>query len=337
MLTPLLAFSITLALCPVVLLCLRRGEVLDVPGPRSSHDRPTPRGGGLAVAVGCSVALAVSQSAGSGRTGVLVAACLYSTIGLLDDVVGLSRILRFGLHLIAALLTLPWLLSSFGHGRAWVVVAGLATVVWLVGYVNVFNFMDGINGISVSQALVAGSVYSLVGRVEDVAVLTVAGATLAAGALAFAPFNFPRARMFLGDVGSYFMGAWLAALAVYGVRAGIPPETVVAPLAVYLGDAAVTMIGRLLRGEPWLYPHRDHVYQRLVQLGWSHTRTTLVVAAAMVAASALGLLALTGTPALRLAAAAAIVAIVVAYLRVPTWAIGQGTADGAHRKRGRKP
>ena len=123
---------------------------------------------------------------------------------------------------------------------------------------------------------------------EEVRILTLGGLTVAAAALAFAPFNFPRARMFLGDVGSYFLGGWLGALAVYGVAAGIPPEAVLAPLALYVTDAAATLLMRIVRHEPWLSPHKAHVFQRLVQLGWSHVRTTLLVAALMVVLSGSG-------------------------------------------------
>ena len=109
------------------------------------------------------------------------------------------------------------------------VVAG--TVLWLVAYTNGFNFMDGIDGISVAQATVAGIVWYVLGRSEHVSSLAVGGAIVAGAVIGFAPFNLLRARMFLGDVGSYFLGAWLAALAVLGLRAGIAPEAVLAPLS----------------------------------------------------------------------------------------------------------
>jgi UDP-N-acetylmuramyl pentapeptide phosphotransferase/UDP-N-acetylglucosamine-1-phosphate transferase len=139
----------------------------------------------------------------------------------------------------------------------------------------------------------------------------------------FLPFNFPKAQVFLGDVGSYFIGAWLAALVILGLRAGIPPEAVLAPVALYLADTAVTIVRRARGAETWYLPRRSHAYQRLTQLGWSHTRTTGLVAAAMVSCSALGAVSLIDSIAARLVADLALAAVLVAYLASPTL-LGRG-------------
>jgi UDP-GlcNAc:undecaprenyl-phosphate/decaprenyl-phosphate GlcNAc-1-phosphate transferase len=139
-----------------------------------------------------------------------------------------------------------------------------------------------------------------------------------AASLGFAPFNFPRASMFLGDVGSYGMGAALAILAVVGLRAGVPPEAVLAPLAIYLVDTSSTCIRRLAAGETWYHPHRDHRYQRLVKLGWSHMRVTLTVGGVMAACSLLGAVSLAGSLPARVLAGAALACLLGAYLFIPT-------------------
>src|SRR5207248_1189863 len=107
-------------------------------------------------------------------------------------------------QLAAAILALPWLLHGLSGGWSWQVLFSAGVALWLVAYVNAFNFMDGIDGISVAQAAVAGAALYLVGRGEHVPALATAAAILAGAALGFAPLNVPRARLFLGDVGSYF-------------------------------------------------------------------------------------------------------------------------------------
>ena len=235
-----------------------------MPNERSSHSQPTPRGGGLAPAIAIAIALVAAGSVDS-RTQVamLIAIGAFGLIGLVEDLAGVPVLWRFVLQLAAAAAVAPWLLADLGGQRAVALLGGAIALLFVVAYVNAFNFMDGINGISVAQTLVAGATWYVVGQVEDIASFATAGAVAAAAALAFAPFNFPHARVFLGDVGSYALGAALAVLAVVGLRAGIAPEAVLAPLSLYVADTGATLVRRFRRGEPWYRPHRDHVYQQL--------------------------------------------------------------------------
>ena len=121
-------------------------------------------------------------------------------------------------------------------------------VVFIVGYVNAFNFMDGINGISAAQTIVAGVFWWALGSGEQLDGLSTGSAIVVGATLAFVPFNFPKARVFLGDVGSYFLGAWLAVLAVMALRADVTPEAVLAPLGIYLADTGATIARRVRRG-----------------------------------------------------------------------------------------
>jgi UDP-GlcNAc:undecaprenyl-phosphate/decaprenyl-phosphate GlcNAc-1-phosphate transferase len=190
-------------------------------------------------------------------------------------------------------------------------------VFWIVGFVNAYNFMDGIDGISVAQAFGAGATWFAVGTVEDIPVLAAGGAIVAGAVLGFAPYNLPRARMFLGDVGSYFVGAWLATVAILGLRAGIAPEAVLAPLALYAADTGATLARRVARGELWYQPHRDHAYQRLGDAGWSHVQTSALVAACIVTCGLLGALSLADSVALRVSADLTIVGVIGGYLLTP--------------------
>jgi len=147
--------------------------------------------------------------------------------------------------------------------------------------------------------------------------LQAAAFALVAGAIGFAPFNFPTARVFLGDVGSYFAGAWLAVLVVLGLRGSIPPEAIVAPVALYVADTGLTLARRVQRHEPWHEPHRQHAYQRLVVLGWSHKKTAGVVFTLVTMCALLGSVSLLGSVPGRVAADCGIVLLVVGYLDLP--------------------
>jgi UDP-N-acetylmuramyl pentapeptide phosphotransferase/UDP-N-acetylglucosamine-1-phosphate transferase len=318
MMAAVIAFGLTIVLCPPVLACLRRWGVLDVPGQRSSHAEPIPRGSGIAPAVGATVALATASALdGQARAGLLAVSLAFGAVGFLDDVVGVPALRRLALQVVAAALAVWWLVASWDGSQTWRVAVAGGALLWLVSYVNAFNFMDGIDGMSVAQVLVAGTAWSVVGHVENVPALVTGSLVITGAALGFAPFNFPRARMFLGDGGSYFFGAWLAGLAVMAVLARVPPEAVLAPLSLYLADTGTTLLRRVRRGDVWYLPHREHAYQRLVQLGWTHSRTTLTVGAVMAVVSGLGALALTDSVALRVAGDGLVVAVLAGYLWAP--------------------
>lgn len=315
----LIAFALGLVLAPFVIVALTRRGVLDFPNERSSHERPIPRGGGIAPAAAAGVALVVaSERLGTVWSAVVVAIAVFGLIGLLEDVKGVPALPRLGLQAAAAAVVVPIAVDAPSGSLLWRASVIALALLFVVAYVNAFNFMDGINGISVAQVVVAGAAWYVAGHAGGVPAFAVAGGVLAAAALAFAPFNFPSARVFLGDVGSYAFGGALAVMCLIGLRAGLPPEAVVAPVSLYLADTGATLARRVVRGETWYRPHRDHAYQKLVRLGWSHTRTTIFATALMVAVSALGTVSLldVATP-IRAAAGAAIAALLTAYLSAP--------------------
>jgi UDP-N-acetylmuramyl pentapeptide phosphotransferase/UDP-N-acetylglucosamine-1-phosphate transferase len=311
----MVAFGITMGLLPLTERCLRRFRVLDHPSARSFHDRPTLRGGGVAVAVGALVALLVGSSIG-GRDALTLAcpAVVFALIGLADDVRGVEAHLRLALQAVAGAIVAGVLVSV---GPVWPLWAIVLLPLWLVAFVNAFNFMDGINGISSATAVVAGAAWLAIGSYEGVPAVAVGGLVIAAVAMAFAPFNFPVARLFLGDVGSYFIGSWLAVVVVIGLRDGIPPEAMVGPLLLYLADTGSTLAGRVARGELWYEAHCEHAYQRLMRAGWSHAATTAFVAACTVVIAAFGALSLYGSVPLRVVGDTGMVAALGGYLTAP--------------------
>lgn len=291
MLTVASALIATLLLVPVSMPLLRRVNIVDVPSARSSHARPTLRGGGLAPAFIALVLFSLDPSLdAAARTSVLIGGGLFALLGLADDLRDVHPLPRFLAQLAVAATAVPWLLVNVDLQPA--TTGGLAAlaILWVVSYVNSFNFMDGINGISAAQAIAAGGAFAVLGLWTSTYTVAVLGGVVAAAALGFLPYNFPRARVFLGDVGSYFFGATLALLVVLALRAGLTFEAAFSPLALYLADTGTTLLRRLFRGEPWHQPHRDHVYQRLVRVGWSHSQVTGMVFVAISLCATVGVL-----------------------------------------------
>jgi UDP-GlcNAc:undecaprenyl-phosphate/decaprenyl-phosphate GlcNAc-1-phosphate transferase len=302
---------------PPTVALLRRLAVLDVPGGRSSHSVPTPRGGGAPIAVGLLVAAAVAPGAGDTGLAFAVAVGFFGLLGLADDLRGLSAISRLVLQAagavgVATLLVMRLSLPTFA-----VVMAALAGTVWLVGLVNAFNFMDGVNGISGAHALVGGVTYACLADWRHDGFGVAAALALATGAVAFLPWNAMRARVFLGDVGSYSIGAALAVLAVRLIAEGVPAEAVAGPVALYLADVAWTLQRRIRRGERWLEGHRTHVYQRWCDAGWSHQKITLMTSALTVLLCLLGAAGVVGGTAARVTADLAGIGVLAAYLGSP--------------------
>ncbi len=294
---------------------LRRAAIIDIPGPRSSHTVPTPRGGGIPIAAGLLVAAGVIGGAIAALFAFAVGA--FGLLGLTEDTRGLPAGRRLIIQAVGSTIVAVVLVSGRAGPPALLILLVAGCAAWITGFVNAFNFMDGVNGISGAHALIAGVVYACLGWWQRDGFLVPAGAAVAASALAFLPWNAGRARVFLGDVGSYALGAGLAMLAAYAVLQGIPVEAALSPLVLYIADTAWTLQRRIRAGERWLEPHRTHVYQQWCDVGWSHQQVTVVAAGTTIVLSLLGAASLTGNPALRAAADLAGAAALLAYLRSP--------------------
>jgi len=312
--------AIVAAAEPLTIALLRRLAVLDVPGQRSSHTVPTPRGGGAPIAAGLIVAVAMAPNGAcswQARLALAVAVGFFGLIGLIDDLRGLPALSRLVLQVAGAAGVATVLAWPLPLAAPWRPVAAAAIAVWLVGFVNTFNFMDGVNGIAGAHALVGGVVYACLAGWRHDGLGVAAGLALAAGAAAFLPFNAGRARVFLGDVGSYSIGAALAVLAVRLVSLGVPVEAVAGPVALYLADVAWTLQRRIRQGEPWLEAHRTHVYQRWCDAGWTHQEVTVLTCALTVLLCLLGVAGPLGGTVTRAAADLAGLAALAVYLRSP--------------------
>ena len=272
-----------------VLLPMLRRYVVDVPNGRSSHLSPTARGGGVAVVGGIWLGIVAAWLAGLpvAWSIVLVALGLAAALGFADDLRSVRAMTRLAIQLSLSVVLALWVLRSETHLRG--LALGLLVVmgaVWIAGFTNAFNFMDGINGISALNALVAGGWYAYVGWHWGVQEVTTLGLAIAGAAVGFLPWNLPRARVFLGDVGAYAVGMSLAGLALWAAVAGAPLWSAFAPLVIYTIDTGWTLARRVICGRPWREAHREHVYQRLVDGGWSHTQSAVLSAIAALACCA---------------------------------------------------
>lgn len=311
----MVAFSVALAaallLTGLIVPVLRRGQLLDVPNERSSHSVPVPRGGGLAVMAAVALASAAAALTGSEVLWVpLLLALALAIVGLVDDRTSLPGAVRLVLQLIAGVATAAWAWATASPALATVLFAVVA-VVAVAGYVNAFNFMDGINGISALTAVVAGAWWCWIGIDNDLDGLVTLGAVVAGAMLGFAPWNAPRARVFLGDVGSYGVGFLVVTGGVWAWANDVPALLCLAPLVVYIADTGWVLLKRAAGRRPLMQAHREHVYQQLVDAGWSHTASAaLCAAASVVVCVALALLPLT-------VSLPAMAAVVLVYLVLP--------------------
>lgn len=271
---------------------LRRLGVFDIPNERSSHTVPTVRGAGVAPATGVALAafLFLSSHQDPFISVILITALLAAGLGLVEDVRGLSVRFRIAAQLsLASAMTV--VLCSLTGRPLWLVPT-LALI--SAGYINVANFMDGLDGISLLHGLVAGAHFAILGAVTDQSWLVLGGTTLACVFLGFAPWNLVRGRVFLGDVGSYLLGSLVVSLGIAAFLSGSPVILAVAPAAPYLADTFVTFLRRLSRGERVFEAHRTHVYQQLTTCGMSHLASASTVASASLLCSGLSFLARMG-------------------------------------------
>lgn len=306
-----LAVALTSALMvPVELPLLRRLVPIDTPSHRSSHSSPTLRGGGIGVIIAAVLGFALLPSTGTLASALLLAAVGMGAIGLADDMFGVPAAARLLLQL-----TVGWLIViQFEQSGAWMIVG---QVIAISVCVNAFNFMDGVDGVASVCAVVAGGYFAALGGIADLPLLNGCGLVVAAAALGFLPYNAVRARLFLGDVGSYALGGLLITLAISAWRSGVGPIAAIAPFAVHLADTGTTLIRRVCAGEPWWRPHRKHVYQRLVSLGWSHQQVTALVGLLTSACAGLGAVSMRWPGSGDVLAGIAIAVILGTYLGLP--------------------
>jgi len=248
--------------------------MIALPGERQSHRDATPTGGGLGlvfsiVLVSLGLELIVSLPFFWWKN-VLPGVMLLAIVGWRDDKIPVSPLLRLLIQLAVSL----WLIGFGWWDFPWrdqvFWACAIVAVIWLM---NLYNFMDGSNGMAGFQGVFAGMTMALLFQLGGEFSMALLALVVAAACAGFLPLNFPHARVFMGDASSVPLGFIFAAFAVYGIRT----ESLALPLSilvmsVFLVDATLTLLARAFRGERWYTPHAQHVYQRLIGNGWSHRR-----------------------------------------------------------------
>jgi Fuc2NAc and GlcNAc transferase len=291
-----------------------RSELLDLPNERSLHRTPTPRGGGGAIALvtlaGLAIAALLSKIPAEVGWALGVGGALVAGVGWLEDRRGIRARVRATIHGAAALWAVYWIWGELTLGAF----AGAICIMWAI---NLYNFMDGIDGLAGVEAssvgVIAGTLFLMAGRAD----LAVVAFLVAAGATGFLGWNWPPARIFMGDVGSGFLGFTFGALSLIAGRSGALPIALCLLLAgVFAFDATVTLLRRAVRGERWYQAHRSHAYQRLVQAGRSHAEVSSGVLLVNLLLGVLAWLAQSGRVSVPAAVLAGFVMLTVLYLAI---------------------
>jgi UDP-N-acetylmuramyl pentapeptide phosphotransferase/UDP-N-acetylglucosamine-1-phosphate transferase len=279
-------FVIGAAACAAILAVLLRTGLawrlaIDAPNRRSLHERPTPRIGGLAATP---VALAAATWLRLLPVPALAGAAVLAAVSLLDDHRSLPVAVRFAIQLGCASAVV---LSAASAAPTWALAVAIPALVWIT---NLYNFMDGSDGLAGGMTLIGFGACAVGAATRGDAALAGAAAAIAGAAAGFLLFNWPPARVFLGDVGSVPTGFLAGAISFTGWLAGDWPwwfgPLVFSP---FIADATLTLVARLLRGERIWQAHREHTYQRMVTNGYGHRGTALRWYALMAAAAACAL------------------------------------------------
>lgn len=283
-------FAIALAATGIWRRIALNKSLLDVPNARSSHSRPTPRGGGIAIVAGFfpGVAILVAMGKVSLRDAcaLIFAGGIVAIIGLLDDFRSISVSARLLTHLFAGVIAVMLVggappLMVFGRLFHLSYAGDALAIVYLVWLLNLYNFMDGIDGIAAMEAMTVCTGAALVLFLQDPSVtIWPVALLLGSASLGFFRWNFPRAKVFLGDVGSGFLGFSIGVLSL--ITANLAPRLLwswLILLGIFIVDTSFTVARRLLRGQRIYMAHRSHGYQHAARKIGAHHPVTLCVAA----------------------------------------------------------
>lgn len=270
-----------------------RRNLLDIPNERSSHQTPTPRGGGIVIVLTTLSAYLILGLIGSVEFNIwfFAASVLIALISWLDDLFSVSFVWRFLVHSIAALLVIvnvgyfQVLEIPFAGTINLGIFGMLSTYLWIVWLTNAYNFMDGIDGIAGIQAVAAGLGWYFAGNLLGMPDAAIFGLLIAASGFGFLLHNWQPARVFMGDVGSAFIGFCFAAVPFLknGVAenfGGLIPYLAILLVWLFVFDTIFTFLKRLLKKQKVWQAHREHLYQQIVIEGYSHKFVTILYGAA---------------------------------------------------------
>lgn len=278
--------------CCICLFLIKRVRIMDIPNERSSHKRPIPKSGGIVLVLTFTIGVVAIYLFGDATRiqtkyffSFFISSLLIAAVSLYDDIHAKSFLFKFTGQIAAitcvmlfgitiAEITLPWVGPVQLGISGWVL-----TFLWMLGLTNAYNFMDGLNGMAAGPAVITALFFSYISFQAGSTFVYIICYTLISGALGFMVFNFPKPYLFMGDVGSAFLGFVFANLAIIAALYDHSHTSFfVIPLLLlnFIFDTSFTFIRRLIRGENVFAAHRTHLYQLLNQTGWSHVQVSLL-------------------------------------------------------------
>ena len=282
---PIIAGGLTFLLTKLMLSSSVFSKIQDVPNSRSLHDRPIPRVGGLAIMLGALTAWHLLESPVT--RWLSIAVMILMVLSFLDDLKDLSAKWRLLGHMLVAFGFIKLGLAPMSTYWALVFLLG---VVWMT---NLYNFMDGANGLAGGMAVLGFGFYALVAGLSGDLNFAFMNLVIVGSSLAFLCFNFGKAKVFMGDAGSIPLGFLAAAIGLFGWQKGLWPMWFpVVIFSSFIVDATVTLLKRLLRHERVWEAHREHYYQRLIQMGASHQKVALMEYVLMVVSGVIAMIAM---------------------------------------------
>ena len=248
------------------------------PGERQSHDLATPTGGGLGLIFSIVVTTVFLQLITSlpdfWWKNMLPGVVLLTFVGWRDDKLPVSSIIRLLVQLAVSFWLLGFGWSEFSLKDMGLLAVTAVAMVWMM---NLYNFMDGSNGMAGFQGVFAGVTMAVFFQIGGQHAMALVALVVAAACAGFLPLNFPRARVFMGDVASVPLGFIFASLSIFGVMTGsLNLVVAILIMSVFIVDATLTLLSRVFRGERWYTAHAQHVYQQLIAHGWTHRRVLLI-------------------------------------------------------------
>ncbi len=306
---PLIALIVSGSLVALLLRSRIGTLALDVPNERSLHAMPIPRLGGVGIIAGIAAAWAYAMPALDPL--LLIALLLLIGVSLLDDFKNVRVPWRLFIHAVSAALAVVALLHAH---EWWLVATAILATAWMI---NLYNFMDGADGLAGGMAVIGFGAYGVVALAGGDLSFAAVNFSIATAALGFLLFNFPPARVFMGDVGAIPLGFLAAIMHIGGWQRGDWPwwfgGVVFSPFIV---DASLTLAKRLMRGARIWQAHREHYYQRVVQSGWGHRKTALAEYALMLVSSGLAVAGARQSAVVQLAFIAAVAVLYAALAAV---------------------
>jgi UDP-N-acetylmuramyl pentapeptide phosphotransferase/UDP-N-acetylglucosamine-1-phosphate transferase len=282
----LIIFAITLATSIQSTILVKKAcfkyNILDIPNNRSSHVTPKALMGGIAIIVSFIIGymLLYSQETqlNTNTIYILLPALAISLLGLFDDIYNLSAKIRFSLQLLLSITTILIINYRFNTSISVITITlSILAIIFLIGTTNIYNFMDGIDGIAAGSGIIYAIFFAIAGNILNNDLVFYTSILLIPAQLGFLIFNFPPAKIFMGDVGSTFLGYIYATLTI--LLAINNPLFILVGTGImfpFLFDGAFTIIKRFIQGKNIFEAHRDHFYQKLIKDGWSHKKVSFL-------------------------------------------------------------